>query len=88
MVVKAGYPDHTSWDPQSDHYDPKSSPEQPRWYMVDIRLDKVFSELVPLKTLRQCAKLKKMALLQKGSRLSVQPVSKAEYETILGLATE
>ena len=52
VVVKEGYPDHTAWDKKDKHYDPKSTRDQPRWFMVDIKLDKIFPELIPLDKLR------------------------------------
>ncbi|MGB1474847.1 MAG: EVE domain-containing protein [Candidatus Poseidoniaceae archaeon] len=80
-VSREGYPDHTSWDPESKYYDEKSSPENPRWIMVDIEavqeLDKV--SLVDIKA---NPALEGMPLVQKGQRLSVQPVSKEQYEEI------
>lgn len=82
-VVKEGYPDHTAWDASDKHYDPKSSPENPRWYMVDIKLKYIFAREVPLPELREVAALKDMTLLQKGSRLSVQPVKKKEFDRIV-----
>jgi predicted RNA-binding protein with PUA-like domain len=89
IVVREGYPDHTAWDPKDvDHFDPKASPENPIWQMVDIRLEAVFDEPLALPLLRQVPGLKQMELLRKGSRLSVQPVTAAEFETVLGLAAE
>lgn len=85
-VVREAYPDFTSWDPKDKHYDPKSTQENPRWFMVDIKLDKIFDEPVPLETLRGVKALKDMELLRKGSRLSVQPVRKKEFDAILKLA--
>lgn len=85
-IVQESHPDHTSWDPQDKHYDPKSTPQSPRWFMVDIQLDEIFAEPIPLETLRDVTALKKMELLRKGSRLSVQPVRKAEFDAILKLA--
>ena len=85
-VVRESYPDHTSWDPNDKHYDPKSTAENPRWFMVDIKLVEVFDELIPLETLRGMKKLAKMELLRKGSRLSVQPVRKAEFDAIVDFA--
>lgn len=85
-VVKEGYPDHTAFDPANDHYDPKSKKENPTWYMVDIKHVRTFKRPLCLDDLRKISKLKNMVLLQKGSRLSVQPVSKDEWETILMLA--
>ncbi len=87
-VVQAGYPDFTSWDPRHPHCDPKSTAEQPRWFMVDIRLDGIFGDLISLETLRGVASLAKMELLRKGSRLSVQPVRKKEFDIIMKLAHE
>ncbi|HJN09262.1 MAG: EVE domain-containing protein [Pirellulaceae bacterium] len=81
-----GYPDFTSWDPNDKRYDPKSTQANPRWFMVDVRLEFVFNELIGLPDLRQCASLKDMVLLRKGSRLSVQPVRKKEFDAILKMA--
>ncbi len=86
IVSKSGYPDHFAFDSKSKYYDKKSDPEDPTWYMVDIKLDKRFDQPVTLKELRERAGLKEMMLLQKGSRLSVQPVRKSEFETILKMA--
>jgi predicted RNA-binding protein with PUA-like domain len=86
-VVRGAYPDASAFDPQDPHYDPKSDPSQPTWFMVDIRLDRIFEETLPLETLRPIAALQRMELLRKGSRLSVQPVRKTEFEVILKLAS-
>ena len=85
-VVREAYPDHTSWNKKDPHYDPKSTPENPRWFMVDLQFDEKFKRPLPLDELRGVAALAKMELLRRGSRLSVQPVSKAEFDTILKLA--
>lgn len=84
-VVREGYPDHTAFDPRDSHYDPKSKREAPTWYMVDLRAVKKFARPVTLAALRATRGLEKMALLQKGSRLSVQPVSEAEFRIVEGL---
>lgn len=84
-VVKESYPDHTAWDPESSYYDSKSSPENPRWLMVDVKFKKKYKEVISLQQLRQIATLEGMVLLQKGSRLSIQPVSKKQWETIEAL---
>jgi len=86
VVTQEGYPDFTSWDPDDKHYDPKSTQANPRWFMVDIRLELVFDEVIGLPDLRQSAALKEMELLRKGSRLSVQPVRKKEFDAILKMA--
>lgn len=85
-VVRESYPDPTAWDPQDHHYDEKSTPDNPRWFMVDIQLDEIFAAPLPLETLRGVKALAKMELLRRGSRLSVQPVRKGEFEAILKLA--
>lgn len=85
-IVRESYPDHTSWDPKDKHYDEKSTPQNPRWFMVDIKLEQIFNEPIPLDELREIAALKDMELLRKGSRLSVQPVRKKEFDAILKLA--
>ncbi len=85
-IVRAGYPDFTAWDPQDPHYDPKTDPKNPRWYMVDIQFVSKFARPLSLASLRSVAGLEDMVLLQKGSRLSVQPVSPLEYSTILKLS--
>jgi predicted RNA-binding protein with PUA-like domain len=73
-------------DPKNDHYDPKSSPANPIWEMVDLKLEEIFPEPIVLAALRSLPALAKMELLRKGSRLSVQPVTEKEFETILKLA--
>lgn len=85
-VVKEAYPDYTAWDPESGYYDPKSSPDNPRWVMVDVKLRQKFKEVISLERLRTIGKLEGMALLQKGSRLSVQPVGKAHWNAIVKLS--
>lgn len=87
-VVRSGYPDDTAWNPADAHYDPKSTPDSPVWYMVDIELDSIFPNPLALAELRGIAALRKMELLRRGSRLSVQPVSRAEFDTIVELASQ
>jgi predicted RNA-binding protein with PUA-like domain len=84
-VVRTGYPDHTAWDKRDSHYDPASPEDKPRWYMVDLKLVLKFPRPLPLTELRTVSDLKKMELLRKGSRLSVQPVKKAEFDAVLKL---
>ncbi|TVQ99428.1 MAG: EVE domain-containing protein [Desulfovibrionales bacterium] len=87
-IVREAYPDHTAWDPQNDHFDSRSTPDKPLWDMVDIRLIRKFPQALPLPMLRTVADLAGMELLRKGSRLSVQPVTEAQFTTILRLAEE
>lgn len=84
-VVSAAYPDFTAFDPESEHPDATSTPENPRWFMVDIRFKRKFSKLISLEQLKQYPQLAQMPLLRKGNRLSVMPVSQAEWEFIHGL---
>lgn len=85
-VIKEGYPDHTAFDPTSEHPCTKSTPDAPLWYMVDIKLKKKFNALVPLSQLKQQPELDGMQLLRKGCRLSVMPVEKRHWEHICMLA--
>ena len=82
-VVREGYPDHTAWDPTSEHPDAKSTPEKPIWYMVDIVFKKKFKEPVTLREMRTLPELTDMRLLVRGNRLSLFPISKRHFETIV-----
>jgi predicted RNA-binding protein with PUA-like domain len=84
-VVKEAYPDHTSWDPDSNYFDPKSTPEEPRWFMVDIAFVRKFERMVSIDELKEYPQLQDMVLLNR-SRLSVQPVTPEEYEFVVALA--
>lgn len=85
-VVKEAYPDHTAFDPNSDHFDPKSKQADPTWMMVDLKLVRQFPEPLTLEKLKGVAGLKEMELLRRGSRLSVQPVTRSQFDLILKLA--
>ena len=85
-VASEAYPDPTQWDPENRHFDPASPADAPRWYLVDVRLVRRFSEPLPLALLRTLPELSGMELLRKGSRLSVQPVGKEEFAAILALS--
>jgi predicted RNA-binding protein with PUA-like domain len=87
-IVKAGYPDRTAFDPKNHHYDPKSDPTKPRWYCVDVKLIRKFKRFITLTELKQHPALAQMRLLQKGSRLSITPVTEKEWEIILQLESE
>src|SRR3954468_13210107 len=82
-VVRAGYPDPTQFDRSDSHHDPDSSPDDPRWYAVDIQFESKLRRVVPLPELRAAPALAEMVLLKRGSRLSVQPVTAAEWKQIL-----
>ncbi|MFP5221550.1 MAG: EVE domain-containing protein [Acidobacteriota bacterium] len=82
-IVRAGYPDETAWNPDDQHFDPKSTPEKPLWFAVDVRFVEKFAAPVPLGAMRGVPALAGMELLRKGSRLSVMPVTREEFETVL-----
>ena len=85
-VVREAYPDDSAFDPKDIHYDPRSTPAKPLWDMVDIKLVRIFPAPIPLDRLRKEPALKRMELLRKGSRLSVQPVRSEEWALVLKLA--
>ena len=87
-IVREGYPDHTAFDRSDQHFDPDSDPAAPRWYMVDVRLKRKFRHTIALATLREHEQhaLKGLALLKRGQRLSITPVSAAHWKFILDLA--
>lgn len=78
-VVREAYPDHTAFDPDSQHPDLSSSPLNPRWFMVDVQFVEKFSKTIPLTVLRQYTELSCMPLLRKGNRLSILPVTPEEW---------
>lgn len=87
-VVAEAYPDTTALDPKDDHFDPKSTKDNPIWYMVDVSFIEKFTEPVSLPRIKADPKLDGIMVGQQGSRLSVQPVSKQHFEHIrkLGLS--
>jgi len=84
-VVREGYVDTTAFDRNDKHYDPRSRPERPLWYMVDVRYRRRLRRPLTLNELRACPRLAAMPLLRKGNRLSVMPVRVAEWRRILEL---
>lgn len=85
-IVGGAYPDPTAFDAAEKYYDAKSDPDNPRWLMVDVRLERKFAQIVSLSDLREQPALCEMRVLQRGNRLSVTPVSKYEWEYILSMA--
>jgi predicted RNA-binding protein with PUA-like domain len=85
-IVKAAYPDITMYNPDSKYYDPKSTAENPRWFRVDVKFRKKFKNSIALNELKQHPALQGMPVLQKGSRLSITPVTEAQWNFILKLA--
>ena len=84
-ICKEGYPDFTSWDSESHYFDEKSSPEKPRWFMVDIEPVKPLKETVSLDSVRNEPSLSEMPLIRRGQRLSIQPVQQNEFEIICAM---
>ena len=87
-IVREGYPDHTAFDPDDHHFDPKSDPAAPRWYMVDVKLVEKFSRVLSLRELKEYAddNLAGFQLLARGNRLSVMPVSSAQWNFVNSLS--
>ena len=81
-VVRAGYPDPFQFDKRNKYFDPKSKPENPTWITIDVGFVEKFAEIVSLATLKSMPGLEKMVVTQRGSRLSVQPVTKDEFEIV------
>ena len=84
-VCRKAYPDPTQFDAKSKYHDPKSSPEDPRWMLVDIRAVKPLKRFVSLDELKGEPRLKDMGVIRRGNRLSVQPVTAAEWKRVLAM---
>ncbi|MCY4643492.1 MAG: EVE domain-containing protein [Bacteriovoracales bacterium] len=85
-VSKEAFGDFTAWDADSPYYDPKSSPENPRWVMVEVKFVERFSKIISLDELKGRQELEGFRLLQRGNRLSILPVSPAQFRFIISLA--
>lgn len=86
-VCREAYPDHTAFDPRDKHFDAKSNPEEPRWFMVDVRYKRRLKRPISLRELKEYAdsRLTDFALVRRGNRLSVLPVTKRHWDFIVGL---
>jgi predicted RNA-binding protein with PUA-like domain len=84
-VCREAYPDYTAQDPNSKYFDPKSTADNPRWFMVDVTLVKKLSHPLSLAKLKETPGLEDFRLLQKGNRLSVMPVDKVHWDLIMPL---
>ena len=86
-ISRAAYPDHTAFDPDDSHFDPKSDPDKPRWFMVDVTLDERFDRPISLDEMKPYVnrQLKDFRLLARGNRLSVMPVTEAQWKFIMSL---
>ena len=84
-IARSAYPDHTSWDSNSKYFDSASTPEKPRWHMVDVCYISTFPRVLALEALRAVPEISDMLLFQR-SRLSVQPVEQHHYDFIVAMA--
>lgn len=87
-IVKEAYPDPTQFDPKSEHPDPKSDPENPRWLCVDVKYKTTFPRTVTLAEIKIDPDFVNMPLVMKGNRLSVMPVKKQHFEKIIKMSQE
>jgi predicted RNA-binding protein with PUA-like domain len=85
-VHREGYPDEAAFDPEHRYYDPKSDPDNPRWYRVDVAFDDKFAEVIPLAWLKEQPEMADSPLVRKGTRLSILPVTDAQWAFILAHA--
>lgn len=84
-VAASAHADSAQFDKKSKYYDPKSTKDNPRWQCVDLKFKKKFPKLLPLADLKDNKDLKNMLVVQKGSRLSVQPVAASDFQKVLKL---
>lgn len=85
QISKQAYPDPTQFDPNSKYYDPTATPDNPRWFMVGVTFKQKFGQLISLEELKQHPGLANMPLMRRGNRLSIMPVTEAEWGVILGM---
>ena len=81
-IARPGYPDAFAWKKGHKYFDAASTPDKPLWYLVDIKFVERFPEIVPLDVLKKTAGLEEMMVTRKGARLSVQPVTKGEFDIV------
>ena len=84
-IAREAYPDFTAFDPNDKHYDPKSDPENPRWLMVDVKLVRKLKRIITLSELKQHSAIEELALVKRGNRLSIMPVTQTQWDYILTL---
>lgn len=85
-IVKEGYVDHTAFDPNNKYFDERSKRDNPAWYLVDVGFVQKFADVVSLPTLKETPGLEEMMVTKRGARLSIQPVTKKEFDIVLKLA--
>jgi predicted RNA-binding protein with PUA-like domain len=84
-IVREAYPDHTAFDSNDKHYDVKSDPASPRWFMVDVRFVRKLKRVITLAELKNHDELSEFPLIRRGNRLSIMPVTSAQWNSILAL---
>jgi len=84
-VVKESYPDFTAFDPDDKHFDPKSNPDKPTWFMVDVKFVRKLQRTISLQELKQQPELSDLALVRRGNRLSIMPVTEQQWGSVLAL---
>ncbi|HSG11273.1 MAG TPA: EVE domain-containing protein [Gammaproteobacteria bacterium] len=84
-IAREGYVDHTAFDPEQKYYDPKSDPDKPRWYMVDVKHVRKLKRVITLTELKSHPQLADLQLVKRGNRLSIMPVTKKQWDFILSL---
>ncbi|ATG90433.1 EVE domain-containing protein [Methylomonas koyamae] len=84
-VASESYPDFTAFDPDDKHFDPKSNPDKPTWFMVDVKFVRKLARTISLRELKTKSELGELALLRRGNRLSIMPVSAEQWAFILAL---
>ena len=87
-IVGEAYPDSTAWDPNDRHFDKRSTPDNPVWLMVDIKAEQEFAHPVTLPQIKANPNLQDMMVARRGMRLSIQPVTRQEWEEVVGLGTQ
>jgi len=87
-VVKEGYADHTQFDPENKHFFPSADPQNPTWFMVDVKFVKEFKKPVTLQDIKENSKLQNMRLIKRGNRLSVMPVEKVVFDEIVKMGSK
>jgi len=84
-IVREAYPDFTAFDPDDKHFDPKSDPDKPTWFMVDVRFVRKFKHTISLRELKAMPELAELALVRRGNRLSIMPVTAEQWQLIIAL---
>lgn len=87
-IISPAHADTSAFDPQSDYFDAKSREEKPIWYCVDVQLKQKFNGFISLRELKMNPKLETLLILRKGNRLSITPITRREWETILDLGVK